>query len=172
MVVFHKPKADALHRLSEIRNSYPFARLPFDMVRTSIALFMAEILVKCLREEESNEPLYRFLEESVVGLDRTDHGLESYHLLFMCRLAGYLGFGIESAGQFLALLKEYRYSFPEGEVQMQALEALVTGEYEELKRTGRSGRAAMLSQLLFYFRTHLENFGDMKSLDVLKAVLR
>ena len=133
---------------------------------------MAEILVKCLREEESNEALFDFLEKSVVGLDRADYALESYPLLFMCGLAGYLGFGIESAGHFLAVLREYRYSFPEGETQIKTVEALVAGNYEELKSAGRSGRASLLSQLLFYYRTHLENFGEMKSLEVLKTVLR
>lgn len=172
MVVYHKSKTDTLHRLSEVRNLHPFGQLPFDMVKTSLALFMAEVMGKCLREEEPNEPLFDFLERSVTGLDEAKEGLESYHLFFMRYLAGYLGFGIGSADEFVGILREYRYSALPSGTQRSALEYLVAGDQEGLKNAGKSARAALLLQLLFYYRTHLENFGEMKSLDVLKEVMR
>lgn len=172
MVVYHKPGHDLLQRISEIRNSYPFTRLPFDMVRTSVALFMAELLGKCLKEEEPNEPLFRFLEESVMLLDQTEQGLESFHLVFMFHLAAYLGFGIESAQQFGDVLREFRYSFPEGNQSQAALASVVAGDFDGMKAAGRSSRNALLTELLFYFRCHMDNFGEFRSLDVLKTVLR
>ncbi len=172
MVVYHKSKSDTLHRLSEVRNLYPFRQLPFDMVKTSLALFIAELLGKCLKEEEPNEPLFNFIERAVVELDGLDEGLESYHLVLMRHLAGYLGFGIDSAAEFLEGLREHRYSvLPDGN-NKKGIEFLLEGDYKSLKALGKGVRAALLSQMLFYYRTHMENFGEMKSLEVLKAVLR
>ncbi len=172
MVVYHKSKSDTLHRLSEIRNLYPFRQLPFDMVKTSLALFIAELLGKCLKEEEPNEPLFNFIEQAVVELDGLEEGLESYHLVLMRHLAGYLGFGIDSATEFLEGLKEHRYGVLPDEGQKKGVEFLLKGDYERLRALGKGVRTSLLSRMLFYYRTHLENFGEMKSLEVLKAVLR
>ena len=172
MVVYHKSKSDTLHRLSEIRHLFPFRQLPFDMVKTSLALFIAELLGKCLKEEEPNEPLFSFLEQAVAELDGLEEGLESYHLVFMRYLAGFLGFGIDSAAEFLKGLREHRYSLLPDENQEKGIELLLKGDYESLKARGKGARAAILSQMLFYYRTHMENFGEMKSLEVLKTVLR
>lgn len=172
MVVYHQSRPDALHRLSEVRNQHPFGMLPFDMVRTSLALFITELLGKCLKEEEPNEPLFQFLEHTVVALDSVEAGLESFHLSFMVHLAGYLGFGIETAGEFAAGLREHRYSSPPDEVQQQALDLLLGDNELAPLSIGKAARNALLAQLLFYYRTHLEGFGEMKSLEVLRAVLR
>lgn len=171
MVVYHKSHRETLQRLSEVRNAYPFTQLPFDMVRTSVALFLAELLGKCLKEEEANELLFHFLEESVILLDQTDQGLESFHLVFMVQLASYLGFGIESTDQFKEVLRGFKYSFPDGDHDKGALESIILEQPEGLKKAGRVGRNILLAQLLFYYRVHLDHFGEIKSLDVLKAVL-
>lgn len=172
MIVYHKSKTDTLHRLSEVRNIYPFSSLPFDMVKTSLAIFMTELLVKCLREEEANPSLFDFLQRAIVGLEESSDGLESFHLFFMCQLATYLGFEIASASSFSNLLREYRYSDPPDQKSMANVSALINGDVSELKLAGKEARKRLLSQLIFYYRTHLDNFGDLKSLDVLKTVLR
>jgi DNA repair protein RecO (recombination protein O) len=171
MVVYHKPGTDTLQRLSEVKNSYPFKTLPFDMVKTSLALFMAELMGKCLREEEGNDRLFIFLEESVVGLDRAEAGLESYHLFFMARLAGYLGFGIDSPVEFLKGLREYRYPVAADSLS-GPLSCLLKEDVTGLRQSGRAGRSELLSQLLYYYGVHLESFGEMRSLEVLRDVLR
>jgi DNA repair protein RecO (recombination protein O) len=172
MVVYHKSKLDTLHRLSEVRNLYPFSQLPFDIVKTSLALFITELLGKCLKEEEANPLLFEFLQRAVVELDETSEGLESFHLFFMCRLAGFLGFEVESMEHFTALLGEYRYSdLPDARLK-ESLFHLFAGDVDALRMAGKTSRARILAQLIFYYRTHMEGFGDIKSLDILKTVLR
>lgn len=172
MVVYHKSDREALHRLSEVRNLHPFSQLPFDMIKTSLAIFITELLGKCLKEEESNPALFEFLQQAVTELDDVSQGLESFHLVFMCRLASYLGFGIESNGQFQSVLSEYRYSDLADQKLKEAFALLLHDEIEELRRAGSQLRGRLLAQMLFYYRTHLEGFGDMKSLEILKTVLR
>lgn len=172
MVVYYKSKTDSLHRLSEVRNLHPFSSLPFDIAKTSLALFITEILVKCLKEEEANPPFFEFLLHAVSELDGLTEGLESYHLFFMHRLAGYLGFGIFSAEEFVDILREYRYSELPDQRMVTLIRALIAGNIEDLKQGGKERRAQLLSLMIFYYRTHIEGFGDVKSLDVLKAILR
>jgi DNA repair protein RecO (recombination protein O) len=66
MVVYHKNKEDTVHRISELKCYAPFHSIPFDVIKSSLALFITEILGKTLREEESNELLFRFIEESIL----------------------------------------------------------------------------------------------------------
>ncbi|HEV7380803.1 MAG TPA: recombination protein O N-terminal domain-containing protein, partial [Dyadobacter sp.] len=78
MVVYHKGKQDEIHRISEIKCYHPFSTLPYNVLKSCLSLFITEILVKSLREEEENQPLFYFLEQSVIYLDEADAGFENF----------------------------------------------------------------------------------------------
>src|SRR4051812_40998701 len=54
LVVYHKEKSDNVRRISEIKCYNPFNTLPYNVVKSSLALFVTEILGKTLKEEEAN----------------------------------------------------------------------------------------------------------------------
>ena len=41
--VYHKP-GKGLHRISEAKCYYPYQQIPFDIIKSSIALFLSEVL--------------------------------------------------------------------------------------------------------------------------------
>ena len=88
---YHK-EARELQRVKEMHNYLPYSTIPFDVSKSSQALFLAEILYKTLREEEPNRDLFGFLEHSFQILDVSDVGLVNFHLLFLVQLTKYLGF--------------------------------------------------------------------------------
>ena len=63
-----------------------------DISKISIALFIAEVLYKCIREEEKNKTLFDFLHTSIQLLDEDSSGNNIFHLLFMIKLSKHLGF--------------------------------------------------------------------------------
>ena len=78
--------------IKEIKCPHPFHSVPFDIKKSSIALFVSEILTKCLHEEEKNPDLYKFLEISFSSLDSKIEDITNFHLLFLFKLMRYLGF--------------------------------------------------------------------------------
>ena len=50
-----------LQRVKTIEFEIPFNSIPFEIGKSSIAFFIAEILYKSIKEEEANIPLFEFL---------------------------------------------------------------------------------------------------------------
>ena len=61
-----------MHRIREIRNLVPLSSLPFDVRKSTISLFMAEVLYRLIRESEPNGALFDFISDSVIRLDRME----------------------------------------------------------------------------------------------------
>jgi DNA repair protein RecO (recombination protein O) len=91
MVVYHKERG-GIQRISEIRSSPALRSIPFDVMKSSMALFINEVLYKSIREEESNPRMFDFLFQSVQWLDVHEPANPDFHLLFLVQLSGYLGF--------------------------------------------------------------------------------
>jgi len=53
MVVYFRPDK-TLFRTKEIRSAYNFQRVPFEIQRSAVCLFAAEVLLKVLRESEAH----------------------------------------------------------------------------------------------------------------------
>lgn len=172
LVVYHKEnKPDAIHRISEVRCNYPYHSLPFDIIKTTIGLFITEILTKTLKEEEENLRLYQFLEQSLKDFDKLDAGAEYYPLQFMTRFSFYLGFGLESVKDLEGQLDENTYPIILDEKQRKAVQRwLLDDTIGATYPLNKQQRLTLLQVLLFYYKVHIVNFGELKSAEILHSV--
>ncbi|MGB5930624.1 MAG: DNA repair protein RecO, partial [Cyclobacteriaceae bacterium] len=99
LVVYNHDQRD-IHRLSETRCSRTLQSIPFEPAKSCMALFITEMLVKVLKEEESNEELFRFIYHSVEMLDMMDSHYQNFHIQFLLKLSSFLGFGLTSEKEF------------------------------------------------------------------------
>lgn len=81
-----------MHRFREVRAGFTLRELPFDIRKSTIALFMAEVLYRLVRECEPNEALFDFVWGSVGALDTMGAGVANFHLWFLANLSRLLGF--------------------------------------------------------------------------------
>jgi DNA repair protein RecO (recombination protein O) len=174
LVVYHKDNGseNRLQRISEIRTRVPFRSLPFDILKSSLALFVTEILGKSLREEESNERLYAFLEESILYLEEAEGGFENFHIHFLLQLAFFLGFGLESIRDLDEELSANLYPHRPDEAQREAILTLLTAPYGTPVPLDRPRRNGLLEMVLFFYKIHMDSLGEVRSLEVLREVLR
>jgi DNA repair protein RecO (recombination protein O) len=91
MVVYHKTSG-SIQRVSELRHQPVFLSIPYDIVKSSIVLFLNEVLYKSLKQHESDEVLFEFLFHAIEILDSVSAGLANFHLYFLLRLTRFLGF--------------------------------------------------------------------------------
>lgn len=171
LVVYHKNKTDTLHRISEIKCRIPFHSLPFEIIKSSLALFLTEILSKSLREEEENIPLFNFLEEAVLYLDNAEEGYENFHIHVLAQLAFYLGFGMENATDLSNELRGNHYPIMPDARQQEALQTWLTAPFGKPVTLDRARRLSLLEMLVFFYKIHLDSLGEIKSLEVLHEVL-
>ncbi|GAB3997735.1 DNA repair protein RecO [Spirosoma daeguense] len=170
MVVYNKPDRD-LHRLSEMKTGHPFQSLPFEVSKSTIAMFVTEMLNKVLKEEAANPMLYRFLIDSVLFLENARSNYENFHLAFLLKLSFFLGFGPESAREFDSQLRENSYPFLSDTEMDTALNIMLRLPLGTPIKLSRSARNELLDALVAYYQIHIDTIGEVKSLPVLREVL-
>ena len=176
-----RPKA-TLHVIKEAKLSFPFVSLPYDPYKSGIALFLAEFLFRALKEETDNETLYAYLEHSIRWLDSCERNFANFHLVFLMRLSRFLGLYpyIESyqEGSYFDMLNAcFTLQQPLNGVYVVPSEAvhihnLMRMRYEtmHLFLMNRLERNRCLDLILAYYRLHLPDFPELKSLPILKEL--
>jgi len=179
--VYYKPSRD-LQKIKEVKNHCPFMHLTGDPVKSSVALFLADLLNKALREEEPNEELFDFLDSHIQFLDLADQGVANFHLYFLLRFSRHLGFnpGVPPApGDFWFDLELGTFtstpplhgSFLRPELTSLLIRFL-TVQASDLAsiEIDRNRRMELLEGILRYYYLHLEGLGEIKSHTVLHAI--
>ncbi|MEC3881539.1 DNA repair protein RecO [Parapedobacter sp. 10938] len=181
MVVYHRAST-SLQRISEARQRPAFQTIPFDMAKSAVALFLNEVLYKCLRQQSADEPLFNYVFNAVSWLDHTKKMSPNFHLLFLLKLSRYLGFlpAQPKPGQVFFDLKDgvFCSRLP---VHPLVLEQPYTSLFADLlatsfdrldmQRLSLADRRFLLGKILEFYQFHVDNFGEIKSHDVLEAVL-
>jgi len=90
MEVMNVPRE--LKKIKEARNFPVYTSIPFDIHKTSMALFIAEVLSRSLPAEEPHQELFDFLWHSLITLDAEQEPVSNFHIYFILRLTRYLGF--------------------------------------------------------------------------------
>jgi DNA repair protein RecO (recombination protein O) len=181
MEVYHKPSRE-IHRIKEFIQYIPFRNIPFDINRSTQAMFIAEVLYKSLREEESNRELFEFLVNSIQWFDTSEEHYSLFHILFMVQLSKYLGFFPEnnySANNCYFDVRNGQYTGVE-QIHPYILNKEVSAELHKLlKRSfsnigsfkiGYNLRGQLTDSLLDYYRFHIQDFGKMKSIGIFKEI--
>ncbi len=87
-----EPSRGELHRFTEVHSGITLRKIPFDLRRSTIALFIAEVLYRLIKESEVNEQLFDFVWGSIEALDEIEEGVANFHLWFLSNLSRVLGF--------------------------------------------------------------------------------
>jgi DNA repair protein RecO (recombination protein O) len=168
MVVFENEQK-AIKRLSEIKCYLPYRNLPTDIRKASIGIFLAEILKKTMKEEQGHGQLYDFLEQSFVYLDECAQP-ENFHLVFLVHLMRFLGF---DPGQSFTIIEEFRAVNlrPFSAETYQWLNQILVANFNTSLVLSRKQRIELLDVLLSFYRLHVADFGQVRSLQILSEVL-
>ncbi len=80
-----------LNFAKQIRLYRPNRSITLDIRKSTVAIFLTELMYRSIQEKEPNEELYRFLETAVTLYDEQEFD-KSFHLIFLLQLSRYLGF--------------------------------------------------------------------------------
>ena len=171
-----------MHTVRELRLSHPYSTIPFDMMKSTMAIFLTEVLYKTIREEEGNQALFDFLHNALQIFDLEEECL-NFHLYFLIHLTKFLGFfpedGANSGYEFFDLQEgvfckeKPLHSNVLAYQDCESFRSLLGTKFDGLNTLSISnnGRRALLNGIITYFRLHLDGMKDVKSHQVLEAVL-
>lgn len=183
ILAYHK-EGDHLNRIKELKPHFLYRSLPFEIAKSSVGLFMTEICQKTIKEKEENRILYNFLSSSFRFLDETQEPIHSVHALFMIELSYMIGFGPDNNwstdNSFFHTMEGCFKTNTEGKSHSlnDSLSKVLSDylskrmETSYLLKYHKSHRMQILEYLIKYYQSHLDGFDQVKSLEVLKDLMR
>jgi DNA repair protein RecO (recombination protein O) len=174
-----------LQRIKEFRWGYLYKHIFFDVLKNSVALFMIELLQKCLKQPEANTELFNFAEDAYMKLDESsDTVLANYTLYFSLHLASFFGLRIDDNYSeknsvldlqegFFVNEKPEHYHYLDGKFSFATSQLLKTMQPNELSeiRLNKETRKILLNAYQTFFALHIQDFGAMRSLPVIYELL-
>lgn len=172
----HKNKG-TLENFKEVKVASPFHSIHSDIYKSTIVMFISEILHHSIHEEEKNEHLFVFLETALEWLDNHDE-IANFHLILMLETTKYLGFypdisdidmpffemteGVFNPFHAISSLTEH---------ETNLFKKLIDLRFDNDQKVFHViERQIILKILIDYYSFHLDGFKKPKSLDVLKEV--
>ncbi len=172
----HKNKGNLEH-FKEIKLAFPYQSINSNIFKSTIVIFLSEVLHHSIKEEEKNENLFSFLETSLQWLDTHDE-VSNFHLILLLQMTKYLGFYPDITKKELPFfeINEGVFSNFEGSSclskhETSLLKRLIEIKFDDVQLNFASiERQLLLKILLDYYSIHLDGFQEPKSLNILKEV--
>ncbi|MBO7645719.1 MAG: DNA repair protein RecO [Prevotella sp.] len=175
------PRSQMMHiREAHIATAYNTMHL--DGSKMALAFFTAEFLHYATRDLRSDPLLYDFTEQSMTWLDASDKGIANFHLMFMMRISLFLGFQPDMSSYREGSLFDLRegcfctatplhndYLKVEDAKKMQTLMRMSASNLH-LFPLSHNERNRIIDFILLYYRLHIPQFVEMKTLEVLREL--
>jgi DNA repair protein RecO (recombination protein O) len=182
MVVYHK-NTGSVQRVAELKNSPALLTIPYDVVKSCIAMFLNEVLYKAIKQQSADENLFDFVYSAIEWLDHQTALLANFHLLFLMQLTRFLGFYpdkylMNDADYFDMKNGVFSKYKPDSVLYLspphtQNFNKLLNATFERISELKFSNdeRRYLLIKLLEYYALHIEGFGIIRSHEILEEVL-
>jgi DNA repair protein RecO (recombination protein O) len=174
-----------LQRLKEFKWAYLYQHILSDVRKNAVALFMIELLNKCLKQPEANAELFYFVEDALHRLDEAnDTVTANFPLFFALHLAVFFGFRIADEfsenihyldleeGRFVEQQPKHSHYLQDREAAAVShiLKIMQPDELEEVA-LNQEMRRRITHALEEYYALHIPDFGTMRTLPVLREVM-
>lgn len=169
---------DKLSRIKEAHYASKYDDITFNVIKSSIAMYIVDLSRHAIKEKEANLGLYNFIKMSLLKIDKGQVDLKLMPIVFTIQLASYLGFEIQNnytvldkyfdLKEGLFVDKNVGHNYILSEKLSLKLNAILNNNKVDMLKSERND---LLDQLINYYRYHIEGFKPLKSLSVLRTVL-
>lgn len=192
-IVTYSNGTQAMPTVKEISAPYSLGSLRSDIYKSSISIFISELLGKTVRESEANPHLYSFISSSIQILEHIEEGVANFHIHFLTHLCKMLGFmPMDNYSTVTPMFDMATAKFTAhpygsgvygtqiiGERESQLLHALMNTPStnlakpkcgnQELQINGEL-RLSYAKRMIEYISHHIGNTIEIKSLDILHQI--
>jgi DNA repair protein RecO (recombination protein O) len=170
-----------LMSLTDLALELPLPHIHSQLAKSSLVMFLSEVLLKTLEEHYVNHALFDFVWDAIQALDQVDK-TSNFHLWFLIKLSEFYGFAPHpsertSAVYFDLVSGEFCDRFREKEtanVATSALLATIAGMKFDRAidlKISNSERKALLDALISYYGFQISGLKEINSHHILETVL-
>lgn len=163
--------------LKEYRASYVYSSALYDIRKSSVLMFLLEILEQCIYDDHEDDQLFLFISNALIKFDQDEFNAD-FHIHFLMEFMKHLGIypsGRLSDSTSFFDIKEGEF-VSSGQQRPFVLNQLDTALFanviqNESRFMNKLERKRVLEIIIEYFTFHIEQFKGVKSLKVLETVL-
>ena len=171
-----------IQRLKEAQSHIPLMAILNNPVKSTICIFLAELIGKVAKDMQPDQRLFDFMLQSIRLLELVEKDYANFHLVFMIRLSRFLGFYPDSGGYRPGMYFDLRngvfmsnkpphaqFLLPD---ESRIFYNLLRMNYDNMALFRFSGneRKAIIYRMLDYYQVHLHRLPEIKSLEILHEV--
>jgi DNA repair protein RecO (recombination protein O) len=178
---YYRKDNDQLHRVKEYSYAHVYNHLQVDVIRSAVGIFMIECCRNTIKEKEENLALYSFIKQHFISLDGLPmESLSLFYIHFLIDLTVYLGFYPmdnynENNAYFDLLNGCFTPHSLDSRHTMDAQSSVLMSSLlknENMVHMSKADREKIVDYLVMYYALHIESFKTLKSLEVLREVMR
>ncbi len=177
-VVFYFKESRDLQMVSETSNRYFYQDLQTNPVKITLGMVITEVFYHSVREEERNDPLFTFLQHTLVALDTHNEHLIHYFIFFLIHLTRHLGFFPRNkvkkpnASVYFNLPEGTLENAPGARTSDYLVGHFCNASFENCHQIefGNREKSELINSLMQYYQLHVEGFKQPESMKVLAEV--
>jgi DNA repair protein RecO (recombination protein O) len=181
--MYYKPSRE-MQSLKEFSVTFTPYDIYSNIKKSSVAIFLGEVLTSVLKEESPHVELFDYIEESIVSFEESREGYANFHIAFLTGLSSYLGFEPTPRtnpddvffdmmnGVFVPVPPVHgNYASPEVSDILSHFFVASFNTASNIILTGAI-RNDVLETIVRYYSIHLPGLKKINSLEILKEVFR
>jgi len=173
-----------IQKAKELTLWQPWRSLPFEPTKAAVSLFLGEFLSHALRSEQENQTLFEFMVNSLSWFDESEEHFTNFHIVFLLHLTRFLGFlpnvddwhegslfDLQGAMFVDEVPTHIYYLNPE---EAALVPKFLRMNIRSMQAVGLNGamRHRALEIVEEFYRLHIPEFPELRSLEVLTEVFR
>ena len=169
----------SIQYIKDLKIKYRFKSLHTNIYKSSVVMFLSEILSTIIHNEIEDVELFDFIENSLIWYDQFEDS-SAFYLIFLMKITNYLGFYPDCTNMnynyfnleegLFENSKNSKYVISGDELVLFKTILGIKFDSNKLPFIDKLKKKDILKNILIYYKLHVDGFKDPKSLKVLNQI--
>ena len=169
----------SIQYIKDLKVKYNFTSLHTNIYKSSVVMFLSEILSNIIHIETKDMELFDFIEKSLIWYDKSEDS-STFYLIFLMKITHYLGFYPDCTNMcynyfnleegLFETSKNSKYVIQGHSLVLFKTILGIKFDSNKLPFIDKINKKDILKNILIYFKLHVDGFKDPKSLKVLNQI--
>ena len=169
----------SIQYIKDLKVKYNFTSLHTNIYKSSVVMFLSEILSNIIHVETKDMELFDFIEKSLIWYDKSEDS-STFYLIFLMKITHYLGFYPDCTNMNYNYFNLEEGLFESSKNSQYVIEGSslvlfktilgIKFDSNKLPFIDKTNKKDILKNILIYFKLHVDGFKDPKSLKVLNQI--
>ena len=169
----------SIQYIKDLKIKYSFKSLHTNIYKSSVVMFLSEILSTIIHNEIEDVELFDFIEDSLIWYDQSKDS-SAFYLIFLMKITNYLGFYPDCTNMdynyfnleegLFENSKNSKYVISGDDLVLFKTILGIKFDSNKLPFIDKLKKKYILKNILIYYKLHVDGFKDPKSLKVLNQI--